>query len=1152
VQFTRLRLDGFKSFVDPAELVIAPGLTGIVGPNGCGKSNLLEALRWVMGENRPTAMRGEGMEDVIFNGSETRPPRNSASVEVTIDNSARLAPAAFNSEDTLEISRRITREIGSAFTVNGKSVRARDVAMLFADASTGAHSPALVRQGQIAELISAKPKARRRILEEAAGISGLYQRRHEAELKLGAAEANLARVADLIEQLDTQLRSLERQAGQARRYREIAAQLRRAEAILLFLRWQAADTEHQEAARALAEGTRAAAAAEAQAQSARRAREAAETAMPPLRDEANVAGAIHQRLSLERDQLAEREARAQAEIDALAARARQLRLDMEREATLERDAQGSIQRLDAEADELRQAATGHDSALAEAQDAVRAAAEALSAEEAALDRLTEEAARLAARAAAAARRRDEARAALARIEAEIARAGEAEEALAAEIIRLDSALGAARAAEAAARAEAAAAEQALETAEAARAAAQTAEAAARAAVSAADGEVAALRSEVTALERLIARDSVDAAQLIDRITVAPGHEAALGAALGDDLRAAEVAGGSAASGWATLPAYADTAPLPAGAAPLAPQVTAPAALARRLAHVGVVAADRGDALQAALAPGQRLVSPEGDLWRWDGYRLRAADSSSAAALRLQQRNRLKALTKSLRDREARRAAAAEAHAQARAALESASAGEARARARRRAADQALTEAARALSRAESELEMHKGRRESQRHALALRQNERKGAEAALAEAEAALAEVGDVAEARAAVEARRGTVDEARSAMLAARARADELRREGLARDKRLAEIARERRSWAERLETAGTRMRDLETRIAGTAQARAAAEGVPAELARKRETLAAEIGRAEARRRAAADALAEGETRLREAEAAERAAERAASERREARARLEARLESAAARRDEAALRIREEAEATPAELRDSIDGADDLPSADQAEIEVTRLRRQREALGAVNLRAEEDAAAVRAERERIGAERDDLEAAISRLRSAISELNREGRERILAAFEQVNDKFARLFRHLFGGGEARLIMVESDDPLDAGLEILCQPPGKKLATLSLLSGGEQTLTALSLIFAVFLSNPAPICVLDEVDAPLDDSNVTRFCDLLDEMVRLTETRFLIITHHAITMSRMDRLFGVTMVERGVSRLVSVDLKKAEELAAA
>ena len=249
---------------------------------------------------------------------------------------------------------------------------------------------------------------------------------------------------------------------------------------------------------------------------------------------------------------------------------------------------------------------------------------------------------------------------------------------------------------------------------------------------------------------------------------------------------------------------------------------------------------------------------------------------------------------------------------------------------------------------------------------------------------------------------------------------------------------------------------------------------------------------------------------------------------------------------------RIREETESTPATLLQGLDADPDaMPSAEALDNDVHRLRRQRDALGAVNLRAEEDAREVQTEYDTLVKEKADLEEAIKKLRSGIAGLNREGRERLLTAFEQVNANFRTLFTHLFGGGEANLVLVESDDPLEAGLEIMCQPPGKKLATLSLLSGGEQTLTALALIFAVFLANPAPICVLDEVDAPLDDANVTRFCDLLDEMTRRTDTRFLIITHHAVTMARMDRLFGVTMQEQGVSQLVSVDLKRAEALVA-
>ncbi|MEX2520847.1 MAG: chromosome segregation protein SMC, partial [Paracoccaceae bacterium] len=260
---------------------------------------------------------------------------------------------------------------------------------------------------------------------------------------------------------------------------------------------------------------------------------------------------------------------------------------------------------------------------------------------------------------------------------------------------------------------------------------------------------------------------------------------------------------------------------------------------------------------------------------------------------------------------------------------------------------------------------------------------------------------------------------------------------------------------------------------------------------------------------------------------------------------------EAAIERAREAAARIREEAECAPAALLTRVGGEEALGDPEALEIEIARLRRQRDSLGAVNLRAEEDASEAQAERDALAAEKADLEAAIAKLRQAIGELNGEGRQRLLAAFEEVNESFAALFKHLFGGGDANLVLVESDDPLDAGLEIMCMPPGKKLSTLSLLSGGEQTLTALSLIFAVFLANPAPICVLDEVDAPLDDSNVGRFCDLLDEMTRRTETRFLIITHHAVTMSRMDRLFGVTMAEQGVSQLVSVDLKRAEAMVA-
>ncbi|MEM8841183.1 MAG: hypothetical protein AAGD47_05350 [Pseudomonadota bacterium] len=551
-----------------------------------------------------------------------------------------------------------------------------------------------------------------------------------------------------------------------------------------------------------------------------------------------------------------------------------------------------------------------------------------------------------------------------------------------------------------------------------------------------------------------------------------------------------------------------------------------------------------------MEPGQRLVTRDGDLWRWDGFRVRADDSSSGAAHRLQQRNQLAAQKQELAEAQERRDGAVLHYQEARKCLTEASERERDSRDSRRRADQALAEVARANSRVESALDMCKGRLETQRAALASRREELTGAEQALAETANALEELDDVTEARAAVEKQRGEVDLARTGMLSARAEADDLRRLDLARQKRLAEIARERSGWIDRRDNASARITDLSGRIDDSRRTLVEASGKPDQIRAKRETLADRVAEAETRRRAGSDALAKGETRLRGAEQTERDAERTAADRREDRARNEAMLDSAKTKVAEAAAAIDAELEMTPQALLEAGGfEAEDLPPPAKAEAEVTRLRRQRDSLGAVNLRAEEDAAEIQTERDDLAGEKADLESAISKLRGGIGELNREGRLRIVEAFEQVNEKFSGLFRHLFGGGEARLVMVESDDPLDAGLEILCQPPGKKLSTLSLLSGGEQTLTALSLIFAVFLSNPAPICVLDEVDAPLDDANVTRFCDLLDEMIRRTDTRFMIITHHAITMSRMDRLFGVTMVERGVSQLVSVDLAKAAEM---
>ena len=1151
MRFSKLRLNGFKSFVDPTDLIIADGLTGVVGPNGCGKSNLLEALRWVMGENRHKAMRGGSMEDVIFAGASTRPARNFAEVSLIIDNAERLAPAGFNDNDTLEITRRITRDAGSAFKVSSKDVRARDVQMLFADASTGAHSPALVRQGQISELINAKPKARRRILEEAAGISGLYQRRHEAELKLKGAETNLTRVDDVVEQLAAQLATLARQARQAARYREIGENLRRAEGMLLFRRWSEADAAMLAAVAQLRERTTAAGASETAARQAAKARLNAEGVLPALREEEAISAAVLQRLQVQRDTLKDQEVRALETIETLRARINQLARDMDREGGLNKDAGETIERLEWEAREIGKAGEGHEARLDAAQIASRESAGVLQTREADLSQLTEDVARLAARHQSAWRLMTDNQTTLAKSEAEAEKAkvsmAEADVALK----KAEADFAAAGSAETQAVATAEKADVTLAEAEEARAQTQIRESDARVKRSEAEGEANALRAEVAALARLVERDTAEGGQVLDLLRVESGYEKALGAALADDLRAPAI-GPDAASGWATLPSYLTAQQLPDGVAPLTKFVDVPEVLGRRMNQVGLVRREEGAQLQAVLKPGQRLVSLEGDVWRWDGFRAASEDAPSAAALRLQQLNRLVELKRDLEEVNATAMGAAQAHETLTRFLAELSAADQAARQARRDADRLVAEANRAASRAEADRNLSEGKLESSGLAVKRHEEEAVNARRALVEAERAVADLGDLGTARAQVEDIKMTVEAARITMMSRRSGHDEVRREGEARLRRSQEITKEVSGWKHRLETANKRSAELAERKDVSEVELVEATAAPEEIAAKRSELADAIDEAEVRRRASADKLSLADTALREAADGERDAERGASEAREARARSEARADAARETVAYAQERIMEAQEVTPAQLLESL-GTDleKMPASEVVEGQVNALKRQRDSLGAVNLRAEEDSKDVQVEHDNLVSEKADLEAAIAALRHGIASLNKEGRERLLTAFEQVNESFGLLFSHLFGGGEAKLVLVESDDPLEAGLEIMCQPPGKKLSTLSLLSGGEQTLTALALIFAVFLANPAPICVLDEVDAPLDDANVTRFCDLLDEMTRRTQTRFLIITHHAVTMSRMDRLFGVTMGEQGVSQLVSVDLKKAAAMVA-
>jgi chromosome segregation protein len=1145
MKFDRLRLAGFKSFCDPTEFKIEPGLTGVVGPNGCGKSNLVEALRWVMGESSYKNMRASGMDDVIFSGAGARPSRNLAEVGLTLDNSDRRAPAAFNDSETIEVTRRIERESGSTYRVNGREVRARDVQLLFADASTGARSPALVRQGQIGEIIAAKPQARRLILEEAAGVSGLHSRRHEAELRLKGAEDNLLRVEDVLKQIDAQIDSLKRQARQAHRYRNLAQDIRRHEALARLIAWreregQCVDAERRLEAdlREVAERTR------AQAEAARLQAVAAAD-LPPLRDEEARVGAALHRLTLARDALAQEENRAKARVAELERHVAEWALDLQREEALIADAAEVAARLATEDETLAADAARSEEAKREAEERRARLEERLAAAEAAL-----------AEAQAAAADHNARRNALAASLAEETRRQARFESECATIARESEQLQAAAGDDDALRAEAESVEtlgQALADAEAEALAAEAAHAQAREAEARsrgplAEAERAAQRidAEVSALTKLIsATPSGKWRPAIDAVNVARGYEAALGAALGDDLQASVEA--EAPAHWSLSDGEGDPQ-LPEGVEPLAGRVEAPPALRRRLAQIGVVARADGARVAALLKAGQRLASLEGDLWRWDGF-VSTAEAPTPAAQRLTEKNRLGDLS---REAEAARQAAALARAEAgkaHAALSEAAAAESAARQSARAARSALDAGRDKLAAAERRRAQTLSRLSALDEALARAEAQRREAAERKAQHEAALGDLAPSDELALALERARTLAAQERAEFAEAKAAAHTLAREAEAREARRRAIVEERRSWAERRAKADAHIADIgERRAAAEAELATLAEA-PAVFLQQRRQLMSELDAAETARKGAADARAAAETALADADRVARAALEAMGGAREARAASEQRLEGARQAREELIKTIETELNVAPAELQGlaGLASGEAPPEADGVERKLESLKQERERLGAVNLRADEELAEVTASRDRLVAERDDLTEAIKRLRQAIQNLNQEGRERLLGAFEVVSKHFGDLFAALFEGGTAELQLIESDDPLEAGLEILARPPGKKPQTLTLLSGGEQALTAMALIFAVFLTNPSPICVLDEVDAPLDDFNVERFCDLLDEMGRRSDTRFVTITHNPITMARMDRLFGVTMAERGVSQLVSVDLAEAE-----
>ncbi len=1170
MQFSRLKLNGFKSFVDPTELLIEPGLTGIVGPNGCGKSNLVEALRWVMGENSAKQIRGNEMDDVIFSGTSSRPPRNSATVELHLENPDRNAPAEYNDGNPLLVSRHIQRGAGSAYRINSKEVRARDLQLLFADASSGARSTAIVSQGQIGAVINAKPDRRRHLLEEAAGITGLRSRRHEAELRLQAAEGNVGRLDDVLVALRDQLQGLRRQARQASRYRSLSGRIRKAEAMLLYSRWLKSDLEVEETSAQLSGIERTV--VERARKATQKATDQANAAsvLPDLRRNESKAAVQVQRLSIESERLDEEARRVEELAKSLTSQISVILADIEREKTLHGEAATRLANLTMEAEELASRQSDKADLIERAVSRVTEARKLVDDQEARVAAITEQMAA-----------------------GNISRAGlqQKQSALSERLLSLNlnseetireketiegrcSVLGQRRESQETDALRERAERLRVELNEAAevrtvverelgvmqsderKAAQELADVSAKKTKLLA--EIEALTEAINSLST-VSRSNGLKPSVFEETEIVSGYEPALSAALGDDLSAS--LDQTAPASWRLVEPEHPTPSLPHGARSLSEFVKGPKELLVRLGQIGVVDNfQTGQRLANKLMYGQRLVSTDGDMWRWDGYSVTSKVLASRASP-LRQRNRLQQLKVAVTEIESRHARLSERHNLVKKSLEAglAKATEARhneleGRQASLAADQAL--AVKREERAEviENLAKDRARLEVLKDLTRQIRSETEEENDQLARIQEQILDFPDPDEETAALREERTDLGGLRRKLETELRAQEKIIQEQETRSERIAAIDDEASAWRQRDEGAESQVESLISRHKALTEQYDHVSAQPAQLKARREALLELTGEAEETRKTAADEVADAEAYLQSCERILKEANGELAASRESRARIEGKRDQAVALRAVETTQIHERLNCEPqgalelTELKSSTE----LPELGALEKQVERLFRERENMGAVNLRAEEEASELSVQIDTLESERTDLMLAIARLRNGITTLNREGRHRLLEAFEQVNGHFEALFVRLFGGGKAKLALIGDDDPLEAGLEIMASPPGKRLQALSLLSGGEKALAALALLFAVFLTKPAPICVLDEVDAPLDDANVERFCSLVHEIAGQRRTRFLVITHHRLTMAQMDRLFGVTMSENGVSHLVSVDLSGMGQLKAA
>ena len=1139
MKFQSVRISGFKSFLEPTEIQMNMGLTGVVGPNGCGKSNIVEAIKWIMGENSARQMRGDGMDDVIFSGTNERPSRNFAEVSIKLDNSEKKAPAIFNHYDEIEITRKIEREKGSVYRVNGKQVRARDIQLIFADNGTGARSSGIVGQGRIAQIIDSNPEDRRVILEEAANIKGLHSRRHEAELKLKGASDNLDRLSDIEQTYKEQLIELEKQGRKAARYRSVGERIRKAEATLFFNLMNNAKKEANDLEIQLKKANENVSQGQIKVAEHIKSQLHLANKIPDLKkDEAEKAATL-QTLNITKIKLDEEKSSAQNALQNIINQINLINNDIARESEIKEDAKKSLSTLLTEEKNLKEDSENFSTKITKATDLVKKLRSISDAADDKLSTITSEIYSIKSDKSDLEKRINNLKQKIEVTQNQLANFNIEDDKNRfkldkEKIINLKKRIQENNQLNDGYKVELEKLEK-LET----RLIEEK---------NTAVFEFNKVNLEFDSLSTLLGRDTLNSNTLEKTIGNINNLEEAIGSVLGETLLAPILSDDQSTENttyWRDDFKTISPASLPESVIPIVTKITKSSILDTALKGVGIVNnKEIAFKLQKKLTFGQALTTPSGGLWRWDGF-VQPQGVQNSYSERLQQIARLRLLQNKLPSLEENQS------------LSEKRLDECFNNIKKYKDDLSnLQVKLSSLISESNQLELQNTKVESKllsSEALIkeLKNTERMSLEE-LSELEKEFNNSLNLPSLLAEELKVRNNADQSRNELTDAMAAEQQIKSEESFQSRNLIQLGHQKENWKVREEEAKTRLISLEERLKTSQDEKNRLSTLPESFEKKEAELNIKIEEAISNRNIAADQLVKNETSLNDADKQVREAEKVVSTLREEMIKIEALLNLSKAKIQNIEERVFEKLKMKSTELNKFINTKEEdqpIKSIEILEKTLQRLLNERETLGAVNLRAEDEMNEMLNKIEVMSKERVDLEEAIAKLRSGIFELNKEGRQRLKESFEEVNENFKQLFQKLFGGGNAELRLVGNEDPLQAGLEVLASPPGKKMQLLSLLSGGEQALTAISLIFSVFLCNPAPICILDEVDAPLDDTNVGRFCDLLNQIVDETNTYFMVITHHRLTMAKMDRLFGVTMEQKGISKLVSVDLEQASRI---